>query len=367
VKVDTIIITFQISKGEGNKIEIIVYEGFDRINEITPITAHHNFFVTQTDWQKDKHHIFRINVDESINTLLERIETDSKRLIECAEFSLGLTPYDKYRGQTEEQIINKVFHSNYKKDETFKKLLAGNDVRRYTVSWNAEEWISYGNWLGAPREQKFFTSKRILVKQIIDWSSKRIWSALTEEELYNTQNAFNLIAKEGYATEYLLALINSKLMTYYHKKKFLEEYKDRFQKILIKDCKEFPIKKIEKSEQQPFINKADIMLSKNKELQQVSNQFTQFLQAKYATININNKLESWYTLTANEFLKELNKQKIKLTLSEQQEWLQYFEEQKTKANNIQSLISQTDKEIDAMVYELYGLTAEEIKIVEGDK
>jgi type II restriction/modification system DNA methylase subunit YeeA len=97
----------------------------------------------------------------------------------------------------------------------------------------------------------------------------------------------------------------------------------------------------------------------------VSEQFTQLLQTKYSTININNKLQSWYTLTANDFLKELSKQKIKLSLAEQQEWLQYFEEQKTKANTIQQVIQQTDMEIDAMVYQLYELTDDEIKIVEG--
>ena len=75
--------------------------------------------------------------------------------------------------------------------------------------------------------------------------------------------------------------------------------------------------------------------------------------------------KNWYELTGNEFLKEVSKQKIKLPLAQQQEWLQYFEEQKAKANNIQQLIKQTDKEIDAMVYALYGLSEEEIKIVEG--
>ncbi len=111
----------------------------------------------------------------------------------------------------------------------------------------------------------------------------------------------------------------------------------------------------------------DIMLSKNKELNQLSQQFIQFLQSKFTIININTKLENWYTLNANEFLKELSKQKIKLTLSEQQEWLQYFEEQKIKANNIQQTINETDKKMDQMVYALYGLTEEEIKIVEATK
>ena len=122
----------------------------------------------------------------------------------------------------------------------------------------------------------------------------------------------------------------------------------------------FPLT-IDKKEHLP---KADIMLEKNKELNQLSEQFTNLLQAKFPNININNKLQQWHSLTPTEFLKELTKQKIKLPLAEQQEWLQYFEQQKEKANSIQQLIRQTDKEIDAMVYQLYGLTDEEIATVE---
>lgn len=46
--------------------------------------------------------------------------------------------------------------------------------------------------------------------------------------------------------------------------------------------------------------------------------------------------------------------------------MQYFEQEQTKANTIQQIITQTDKEIDAMVYKLYELTDEEIKIVENN-
>jgi len=52
-------------------------------------------------------------------------------------------------------------------------------------------------------------------------------------------------------------------------------------------------------------------------------------------------------------------------LPQQSEWMQYFDQQKTKALALQTVIDDTDKEIDAMVYALYGLTEEEIKIVEG--
>ncbi|WP_042247923.1 hypothetical protein [Jejuia pallidilutea] len=54
----------------------------------------------------------------------------------------------------------------------------------------------------------------------------------------------------------------------------------------------------------------------------------------------------------------------KLTLSEEAEWMQYFNEQKQKAVELKAEIDKTDQDIDQMVYELYGLNQEEIAIVE---
>ena len=44
--------------------------------------------------------------------------------------------------------------------------------------------------------------------------------------------------------------------------------------------------------------------------------------------------------------------------------MQYFNEEKLKAVTLKTEIDKTQREIDQMVYELYGLTEEEIKIVE---
>ncbi|HKB44778.1 MAG TPA: hypothetical protein VKC90_10315 [Chitinophagaceae bacterium] len=107
------------------------------------------------------------------------------------------------------------------------------------------------------------------------------------------------------------------------------------------------------------------MLAKNKELQEIKQQLLQLLQSNFPEMQLSKKLEQWPSLYFAEFLKELGKQKIKPSLPQQSEWMKYFEEQKTKAIALQTLIDDTDKEIDAMVYALYGLTEEEIKIVEG--
>ncbi len=312
VKVDTMIFIF--SNNINNKTELIAYSGYDRINEINKNKAHIYGFVNQNNWSKNSDKVWAINLTDKQSELLLKMEGNSKQLEEIVLFSLGLTPYDKYKGHTQSQIKNKVFHSDFKKDDTFKKLLAGNDVRRYFVNWNGNQWISYGPWLGASREPIFFTSKRILVKQIIDWTDKRIWAALADEELYNTQNAFNLLKKTDIELVFILGIINSKLLSFYHRKRFLDEFKMRFQKILIKDCRKFPIYNVD------FDN------TNEKEIyEKIINYVSQIL--------IENK-EYYKIITNND--KKIYQQKINLL----------------------------DEQIDKLVYELYGLTEEEIKIVE---
>ena len=314
VKVDTAIFVFQEKCKNAPPIQVINYAGYERITAIDPSTSHACASVPQKQWSEPDDYIWQLNTGSGENQILRKIETHTLPLEMCADFCLGLTPYDKYRGHTEEQIKNRVFHAASKKDKTFKPLLAGNDVGRYWIKWNKEQWISYGSWLGAAREQRYFTEKRILVKQIIDWTGKRIWATITDEELYNTQNAFNLLAKQGVSLEYLLAVINSKLMTFYHRKKFLDEFKMRFQKILIKDARRFPIRVITQG------SKAD----------QTTHDKLVALVEKMLTLH----------------------QQLAAAKTPQDTTL------------LQRQIAATDRQIDQLVYALYGLTDEEIALVE---
>jgi type II restriction/modification system DNA methylase subunit YeeA len=80
---------------------------------------------------------------------------------------------------------------------------------------------------------------------------------------------------------------------------------------------------------------------------------------------LSTKLETFYTLDLGDFIQELKKQKVTLSKQNEFELLSLFDDQKTQAVTLRQKIKKTDKEIDKMVYELYGLTDEEIKIVEG--
>lgn len=61
----------------------------------------------------------------------------------------------------------------------------------------------------------------------------------------------------------------------------------------------------------------------------------------------------------------LNKAIKDLTKLQEMEWMEVFETKKKEALELKAEIEMTAGDIDRMVYELYGLSEEEIKIVEG--
>lgn len=97
------------------------------------------------------------------------------------EISQGLIAYDKYKGQSEEIIKSRAYHSFVYKDG-LKKWLWGEDVTRYNLTWNGKEYIDYCNGIANPRNPSFFVGKRMLVREITNPS---IFAALIEIEAYN--------------------------------------------------------------------------------------------------------------------------------------------------------------------------------------
>lgn len=314
VKAETIIITINKTSEET---DCLIYDRNDTINQIDKETAIESKSIRSKDWINNEFSVFDIFSNDQEKNLLKKIETNKTELTERCDFTLGITPYDKYKGHTPQQITERVFHSTTKKDNTFKPLLEGADVKPYFIEWGQKEYISYGDWLGAPRQTRFFTNPRILVRQIVSGKPLRIYAGYTEEELYNVQSIFNIVAKENVEInlKYLLAIINSNLMNFYHGHKYLDLSKNLFQKILIQNCKKLPIKMID--------------LKNKKEVQQ---------QAEIIKLVDN--------------LLQLNKEKQSITLPE-------------KAEQIKNRIEHIENKINQIVYALYDLTDEEIKIVEG--
>jgi hypothetical protein len=115
-----------------------------------------------------------------------------------------------------------------------------------------------------------------------------------------------------------------------------------------------------------FEQLGDLIIEATDTNQKVIVSFLNHLQSKFPIEKPSTKLQHWPDLDFKGFLGELKKAKVVLKLSEEAEWMAYFNEQKQKALALQSEITRIDAEIDQLVYELYGLSEEEIRIVEGE-
>jgi hypothetical protein len=160
--------------------------------------------------------------------------------------------------------------------------------------------------------------------------------------------------------KYLLIIINSWLMNLYYKL----HYTDKNVKPIY--LKELPIPNISKEQQQPFIEKANIMLDLNQKLQQSKQNFLNELEVD----KISRKLQNFEELSFDEFIKEYKKAKklkFKNKLEERKlkdKWRDLFEYDKKRVLELKEKIDKTDKEIDKMVYKLYGLSDDEVEVIE---
>jgi tRNA1(Val) A37 N6-methylase TrmN6 len=371
--VETVIFEFR-KKSNITKIKTLVYDKSEKISAVDDIRAK---FINKDNWKGTSGWNFNIYVNDDQLKILKTIPKNSVPLKDIAYFSLGITPYDKYTGHTPELIESRGYHSDTRMSDDYKPLISGANIQRYYVLEEVSEYIKYGDWLGAAREEKFFTEPRILVRQIVSGKPPRIYAGYTDKALYYTQIGFGLIPKrDTISVKSLLAIINSSLINFYHKYSFLDLEKDLFQKILIANCKMFPIQKALIENPNHFDSIIDKMIDLKIDLTNHVNSLGNLLISRSNSAEISRKLQNWNELDFTEFIKELeklrkssakenDKEYTKLSLKEESEWMQYFNEQKQKATEIMDQIDKADNEIDRMVYELYGLTEEEIKIVEG--
>ncbi len=138
-----------------------------------------------------------------------------------------------------------------------------------------------------------------------------------------------------------------------------------FPQFKINELKRFPIKNIDQKSQQPFVEKADEMLKLNKEYYEELKSILDFLKSEFKLEKINNKLEKFYIISFEDFYKSVKTKNIEWGIDKKEEWHKWFSQKQKSILEKKNKIDETDREIDMMVYDLYGLTEEEVKIVEN--
>ncbi|MFP4368720.1 MAG: TaqI-like C-terminal specificity domain-containing protein [Candidatus Kapaibacterium sp.] len=172
------------------------------------------------------------------------------------------------------------------------------------INWSGESWVSYGNWLAHPRQRKYFDQERILVREITAKGKYSIVAGIVNEYMINYKSILNIISR---------------------------------------NLPEYPI------------------------------------NLKYILGLINSSLFSWFfNATSNKIVTntfprisiyDLKEFPIRLSNQDKQTEITSLVERilLEKYNGVNSDTTEFESQVDSIIYELYGLNSDEIKIVEGVK
>ena len=219
------------------------------------------------------------------------------------------------------------------------------------------QWYLFGRKQGISEVE----IPKIMTSEIANYPSM----TFDNGKMYHATTVYSFILRKPseLAYKFYLSILNSKLLWFYlsNTGTVLRGGYFRFK---TKYLYPFPLPELPENSES-YSQKADLMLSLNEQLQDLTGKFIRILQRKFEIEKLSKKLENWHELTYAEFIKELAKKKVKMSLSEEAEWEEYFLAEQAKAQQLMLQIENTDKEIDQMVYKLYDLTDDEIAIIEA--
>ena len=239
------------------------------------------------------------------------------------------------------------------------KLSKKRETKQGKLPWYCLHWA---------RNEKDFNEPKILIRQ----TATHILGVLDTNNYYPIDSIHTLnLKKESTEKEqelkFLLGILNSKLFKYLYSWK-LDEAGTVYPQVKKVNIEWFPMVKYDNSEKLSIT--LDSLLSIWEKESVIRIKFLKYLDTQFEGVYKYTGIQNWYELEFGDFIKELNKaiKKAggeKLTKSVEMDWMDIFETKKEEAQALKSEIDKTDKEIDHMVYELYGLSEEEIKIVEN--
>jgi hypothetical protein len=356
-------IIFILTKNTPNdQCRVAVIEKYDDIDKMY---SDNQFQLCKIEnWEKSNDKQFQILQTEDFQHLLEKIHKNTDKGEKLLDVSQGIVPYSSEHLSSDE-IKSRIYHSNEEIDKTYGIWVQGRAINRYSINLETHEYLKYGTWLHRPRKQKYFQNQRILIQEITGGNPPRLSATLIDRTLYHDPGIISCLNISGVNIKYILAVLNSRLISWYHNINSPKGNRTTFPKVLIGDIRNFPIKKADIDIQNSLAAKVDLILKPFEELLKEKVSFLKSLKEEKVVYSETKILSNFWDLPYEEFKKELKKQKIEFKLGdENNQWRDYFNNTSEKIKAIQSDILKTDMEIDKLIYNLYELTDEEIKIIE---
>lgn len=277
--------------------------------------------IGQTTFESTPQMKYRLDIADSIMPLVKKVENQSINLGELFYVSKGIVAYAE-DGRKKSDFLHKK-----KAKKNYVPYLEGKDVQRYVVEFK-DLYLDYQpSVMARPTFREFHDSPKILIRAM----AQGLLGTYDNEKYYIDQKLIgcvqykflgeqrqvkqpeNYLQSNEYQDCYTLGVVNSKLLFYYYQTVLFGGLS-----ILPEHVRQLPIRRIdfdnpaEKSAHDEIVKLVEKMLALQKERQAVRP-----------------------------------------------------EDDLDHARNLDHQIASVDSEIDKRVYALYGLTGDEIKIVEG--
>ncbi len=189
------------------------------------------------------------------------------------------------------------------------------EMLRYELDLGPLAFESYSPEIEEAKPHRYFAGPRVLLRQLLS-RKFRLQAVYTEAEFLTNQSVQSLVVREKFPSpKFVLALVNSRLLSWYFCQINMVARRDDFPKTIIKQTRNLPFPDVAKR------SSAD-------------------LKSHDRLVALVDKM-----LTLTPALRVAKSDAEKTT--------------------IQNALTKTDREIDQLVYQLYGLTPEEIALVEG--
>ncbi|MFN8267575.1 MAG: TaqI-like C-terminal specificity domain-containing protein [Chitinophagales bacterium] len=273
--------------------------------EITPL-----HIINQNELP-DNGDIINILANDDEKKLFEKIKSKSTFIKDECFSNVGVKPFQVGKGkpkQTREIVDAKPFvveNAPKPKGKNWLPLLRGSLMNRYANFWQNNSWINYGEWLAEPKSSAIFEAEeKIIVRQTGD----KIVATIIEKNVIARDN-LHIIISNDIEHKFILGLLNSTLTDFYYQQ-INPERGEVLAQVKKGHVEQLPIpENVSDKQQTEIIKYVDQLLQLNKEKQET-------------------KLES-------------------------------------KIEQFQNRIDYYEDKINQIVYQLYELSEEEIKIIEG--
>jgi N-6 DNA Methylase/TaqI-like C-terminal specificity domain len=308
VSVNSVIIITQ--KGSTGPVKIVEDEDLTPTSTTLGLAVSSMRQVDKDEWLHDPDYKIALSSTNQEAALIRKVRAIGVELSSVARYSLGMQVYHN-TVHTKEEMEQRISHSTVKKDETYWPESGGSNVQRYHFDTYFDEFVSYGGKSYSKPAWEFFSQPRILIREI---TGKTLICTFTDTT-HISRKAIIVVLPEGINVYYLLGILNSSLIGFYVRSTGEKGEQRLFPRISLTTTRKLPIRTLDMSKPE---EKA---------------QHDQMVALVERTLALHKRLAEAHTAP--------------------------------ERTPLQRQIEATDKEIDNLVYELYGLTDEERKIVEG--